>query len=151
MHASKDNDAGDGEFESIITGKGMVLFGWWHQIDASYIQHASSTGIWYVFLLERQCWVFSPASNLGSSNRLQCFHVQNCLGFQLQMARRQSGSLLRKELDSLSFLQEHPEVQKHFSDAGCMGYVERLQNGYHQTTVEVFAKSYDGNKACVGL
>jgi hypothetical protein len=58
--------------------------------------------------------------------------------------------LLRKELDSLSFLQAHPEVQKRFSDAGCMGYVEKLQNGCHQTTTEVFAKSYDGNKACVG-
>jgi hypothetical protein len=39
------------------------------------------------------------------------------------MARKRSGSLLRNELDSLSFLQEHPEVQKCFSDAGCMGYV----------------------------
>jgi hypothetical protein len=67
------------------------------------------------------------------------------------MERKQSGSLLRKELDSLSFLQAHPEVQKHFSDAGCMGYVEKLQNDCHQTTTEVFAKSYDGNKACVGL
>jgi hypothetical protein len=42
------------------------------------------------------------------------------------MERRQSGSLLRKELDSLSFLQAHPEVKKHFSNAGCMGYVEKL-------------------------
>jgi hypothetical protein len=58
--------------------------------------------------------------------------------------------LLRKELDSLSFLQAHPEVQKCFSDTGCMGYVEKLQNGCHQTTTEAFAKSYDGNKACVG-
>jgi hypothetical protein len=66
------------------------------------------------------------------------------------MERKHSGSLLRKELDSLSFLQAHPEVQKHFSNAGCMGYAEKLQNGCHQTTVEVFAKSYDGNKACVG-
>jgi hypothetical protein len=66
------------------------------------------------------------------------------------MARKRSGSLLRKELDSLSFLQAHPEVQKRFSDAGCMGYVEKLQNGFHQTTTEAFAKSYDGNKACVG-
>jgi hypothetical protein len=58
--------------------------------------------------------------------------------------------LLRKELDSLSFLQAHPQVQKRFSDSGCMGYVEKLQNGCHQTTAEAFAKSYDGNKACVG-
>ena len=66
------------------------------------------------------------------------------------MERKQSGSLLRKELDSLSFLQAHPELKKRFSDTGCMGYVEKLQNGCHQTTVEAFAKSYDGNKACVG-
>jgi hypothetical protein len=53
-------------------------------------------------------------------------------------------------LDSLSFLQSHPDVQKHFSDAGCMNYVERLQSGCHQTTTEVFAKSYDGKRANVG-
>jgi hypothetical protein len=58
--------------------------------------------------------------------------------------------LLRKELDNLSFLQAHPEVLKRFSDTGCMGYVEKLQNGCHQTTAEAFAKSYDGNKASVG-
>jgi hypothetical protein len=66
------------------------------------------------------------------------------------MARKQSGLLLRKELDSLSFLQSHPDVQKHFSDAGCMSYVERLQSGCHQTTAEVFAKSYDGKRANIG-
>jgi hypothetical protein len=53
----------------------------------------------------------------------------NCLRFELQMARKRSGLLLKKELDRLSFLQSHPDVQKHFSDAGCMGYVEKLQNG----------------------
>jgi hypothetical protein len=72
------------------------------------------------------------------------------LGFELQMERKRSGSLLRKELDRLSFLQAHPEVQKRFLDAGCMGYVEKLQNGCYQTTAEAFAKLYDGNKACVG-
>jgi hypothetical protein len=66
------------------------------------------------------------------------------------MERKRSGSLLRKELDSMSFLQAHPKVQKHFLDAGCMAYVEKLQNGCHQTTTEVFAKSHDRNKACVG-
>ena len=66
------------------------------------------------------------------------------------MARRCSGSLLKKELDSLSFLQTHPEVQKHFSDAGCIEFVERLQIGCHQSTAEAFAKSFDGNKARVG-
>jgi hypothetical protein len=66
------------------------------------------------------------------------------------MARRRSGSLLRKELDSLSFLQTHPEVQKHFSNASCIEFVERLQNGCHQSTTEAFAKMFDGNKVCVG-
>jgi hypothetical protein len=40
-------------------------------------------------------------------------------------------------------------VQKSFSDAGCMSYVERLQNGCHQIKTEAFAKSYDGNRASV--
>jgi hypothetical protein len=66
------------------------------------------------------------------------------------MEKKQGGRLLRKELDNLSFLQSYPEVQKHFSDAGCMTYVERLQEGYHQAIAEVFAKSYDGKKAAVG-
>jgi hypothetical protein len=66
------------------------------------------------------------------------------------MERKQGGLLLRKELDNLSFLQSHPEVQKHFSDAGCMTYVEKLQEGYHQAIAETFAKSYDGKKATVG-
>jgi hypothetical protein len=66
------------------------------------------------------------------------------------MARRHSGSLLRKELDRLSFLQTHPEVQKHFSNVGCIEFVERLQNGCHQSTAEAFPKTFDGNKARVG-
>jgi hypothetical protein len=67
-----------------------------------------------------------------------------------RMVRRCSGSLLKKELDNLSFLQTHPEVQKHFSNAGCIEFVERLQNGCHQSTVEASAKNFDGNKARVG-
>jgi hypothetical protein len=66
------------------------------------------------------------------------------------MARKRSGSLPRKELESLSFLQSHPDVQKHFSDAGCMNYVERLQSSCHQTTAEVFPKSCDGKRDIVG-
>ena len=66
------------------------------------------------------------------------------------MAKKRSSLLLRKELDSLSFLQSHPDVQKNFLDTGCMSYVERLQNGFHQITAEAFAKSYDGNRASVG-
>jgi hypothetical protein len=66
------------------------------------------------------------------------------------MARRRSGSLLRKELDSLSFLQTHPEVQKHFSNTRCIEFIERFQNGCHQSTAEAFSKTFDGNKARVG-
>ena len=66
------------------------------------------------------------------------------------MARRRSGSLLRKELDNLSFLQMHPKVQKHFSNTGCIEFVERLQNDCHQSTAEAFAKTFNGNKARVG-
>jgi hypothetical protein len=94
--------------------------------------------------------VFSPAQDLGPNNRLQCFVCKIVLGFELQMVRRRSVSLLRKELDNFSFLQVHPEVKKHFSNTGCMEYVERLQNGCHQSTVEAFAKTFDGNTACVG-
>ena len=41
-------------------------------------------------------------------------------------------------------------MQKHFSNAGCMGYVEKLQNDCHQSTTEAFSKTFDGNKAYVG-
>ena len=70
--------------------------------------------------------------------------VLNC-----RMVRKRSGALLKQELDNLSFLQSHPEVQRHFSNAGCMEFVERLQIGYHQATAEAFAKTFDGNKARV--
>jgi hypothetical protein len=66
------------------------------------------------------------------------------------MARRRSGYLIRKELDSLSLLQVHPKVQKHFSNAGCIEFVERLQNGCHQSTAEDFAKTFNGDKAHIG-
>jgi hypothetical protein len=65
------------------------------------------------------------------------------------MERKRGGPLLRKELDNLSFLQSHPEVQKRFSYARCMTYVENLQEGYHQAIAETFAKSYDGKKATI--
>jgi hypothetical protein len=44
----------------------------------------------------------------------------------------------------------HPEVKQNFSNAGCIEFVERLQNGCHQSTAEAFAKSFDGNIARVG-
>jgi hypothetical protein len=60
------------------------------------------------------------------------------------MVRKRSGALLKRELDNLSFLQTHPEVQKNFSNAGCIEFVERLQVGCHQATAEAFAKNFDG-------
>jgi hypothetical protein len=68
---------------------------------------------------------------------------------KLQMERKQGGLLLRKELDNLSCLWSYLEVQKRVSDAGCMTYVEKLQEGYHQETTEIFANSYDGKKTTV--
>jgi hypothetical protein len=47
------------------------------------------------------------------------------------MGKKQGGSLLKKELDSIQFLQSHPEICQYFSDAGYLNYVEKLQEGYH--------------------
>jgi hypothetical protein len=55
-----------------------------------------------------------------------------------------------KRIRHLIFLQSHPEVYKLFSDARCITFVEKLQEGYHQAIVYIFAKSYDGKKATVG-
>ena len=88
--------------------------------------------------------------DLGPNSISQCLVCRIVWGFELQMERRHSGSLLRKELDNLSFLQMHPEVQKHFSNARCIEFVERLQNDCHQSIAEAFAKTFDGNKAHVG-
>jgi hypothetical protein len=68
----------------------------------------------------------------------------------LQMGKKRGGLPLRKELDNLQYLQSHPEIHQYFSDAGCLTYVEKLQEGYHQGITEAFAKSYDGNKATIG-
>jgi hypothetical protein len=66
------------------------------------------------------------------------------------MGRKQGGLPLRKELDIILYLQSHPEIHQLFSEAGCLAYVEKLQEGYHQGITEAFAKSYDGGKAKVG-
>jgi len=68
----------------------------------------------------------------------------------LQMVKKRGGPPLRKELDNILYLQSHPEIYQYFADVGCITYVERLQEGYHQGIAEVFAKSYDGKKATVG-
>jgi hypothetical protein len=66
------------------------------------------------------------------------------------MVKKRGGLLLKRELNNLSFVESHPEVQRHFSNAGCMEFVKRLQIGYHQTTAEAFAMTFDGNRARVG-
>jgi hypothetical protein len=66
------------------------------------------------------------------------------------MVKKRGGLLLKRELSNLSFLESHPEVQRYFSNAGCMEFVNRLQSGYHQATAEAFAMSFDGNRARVG-
>ena len=57
---------------------------------------------------------------------------------------------MKKELDSLSYLQSFPDVQKRFADVGCLEFVERLQVGHHTGVAEMFAKSYDGWNTAVG-
>jgi hypothetical protein len=64
--------------------------------------------------------------------------------------KKRGGLLLKRELSNLSFLESHPEVQRYFSSAGCMEFVNRLQSGCHQATAEAFAMSFDGNRARVG-
>ena len=66
------------------------------------------------------------------------------------MVKKCGGLLLKRELNNLSFLESHPEVQRHFSNAGCMEFVKRLQIGCHQATAEAFAMTFDGNRARVG-
>jgi hypothetical protein len=66
------------------------------------------------------------------------------------MVKKRGGVLLKRELDNLSFLQSHPEVQRYFLNAGCMEFAERLQIGCHQATAEAFAMKFDGDRARVG-
>jgi len=66
------------------------------------------------------------------------------------MGKKRGGPPLRKELENILYLQSHPEIHQYLLDAGCITYVERLQEGYHQGIAEVFSKSYDGKKAIVG-
>jgi hypothetical protein len=122
-----------------------------HQINSLFPYHtlfAEAYQNFKCFKTEPSPEVLSTAQNLGST--------RNCRGYKLsgsssyRMVRKRSGALLKRELDSLSFLQTHPEVQRHFSNAGCIGFVERLQIGCHQATAEAFAKTFDGNKALVG-
>jgi hypothetical protein len=69
---------------------------------------------------------FSPMPTLFLTKNITLSTVYKLMVIKLQMARKQGGLLLRKELDNLSFLQSYPEVQKHFLDASCMTYVEKL-------------------------
>ena len=48
------------------------------------------------------------------------------------MGKRRGGPPLKKELDNIQYLQSHPEIHQYFLDIGCLTYVERLQEGYHQ-------------------
>jgi hypothetical protein len=66
------------------------------------------------------------------------------------MGNKRGGPPLQKELDNINYLKSCPEVHKTFSDVGCITYVEKMQEDYHQGTIEVFSKSYDGKKATIG-
>jgi hypothetical protein len=66
---------------------------------------------------------------IGKKYLFQVFQTNSWL---LQMGKRRGGPPLRKEIDNIQYLQSHPEIHQYFSDAGCLTYVERLQEGYHQ-------------------
>jgi len=66
------------------------------------------------------------------------------------MARKRGGPPLRKELDSIQYLESHPEIHRMFSYAVCLTYVHKLQEGYHQGLTKAFEKSYDGCKVTIG-
>jgi hypothetical protein len=122
--------------------------------DIKWIVHILNTHysqvIWYGSIFELATLRVFTSTKPWLNQEITVTLSAYCRRFESQMLRKQSGFLPRKELDSLSFLQSHPDVQKRFLDTGCMSYDERLQNGCHQMTAKAFAKSYDGNRASVG-
>ena len=70
----------------------------------------------------------APSSPLSERNPEELF---TGLIIDFQMARKRGGLLLKKELNNLSYLQTFPDVQKRFSDVGCINFVEKLQEGHH--------------------
>jgi hypothetical protein len=66
------------------------------------------------------------------------------------MGRKRGGPPLRNELDNVHYLESHPKIHQMFSYVGCLTYVQKLQDGYHQGVIEAFAKTYDGCKVTVG-
>jgi hypothetical protein len=66
------------------------------------------------------------------------------------MVKKRGGLFLKQQLNNLSFLESHLEVQRHFSNVGFMEFVKRLQCGCHQATAEAFAMKFYGNRARVG-
>jgi hypothetical protein len=62
---------------------------------------------------------------------------------------KKGGTLLRKELNDITYLEAHPEIFQMFRDAGCYRFCEKLQ-GFHQGVAEAFALTFDGAKAKVG-
>ena len=62
---------------------------------------------------------------------------------------KKGGTLLRKELNDITYLEAHPEIFQMFRDAGYYRFYEKLQ-GFHQGVVEAFAMTFDGSKSKVG-
>ena len=62
---------------------------------------------------------------------------------------KNGGTLLRKELNDITYLEAHPEIFQMFRDAGCYRFYGKLQ-GFHQGVAEEFALTFDGAKAKIG-
>ena len=62
---------------------------------------------------------------------------------------KKGGPTLKQELEDINYLEAHPEVCKHFQDASCYRFCEKIQ-GSHQQVAEAFALSFDGSKAVIG-
>jgi hypothetical protein len=122
-----------------------------HQIKSLFPYHTLFAEVYQgfkCFKTEPILEVLSTAQNLGSTSNYRGYRLSGSSSYR--MVRKRSGALLKRELDSLSFLQTHPKVERHFSNTGCIGFVERLQIGCHQSTTKAFAKTFDGNKTHVG-
>ena len=103
-----------------------------HQIKSLFPYHTlfmEACQSFKCFKAEPTLEVLSTTQNLGSTSSCRGYKLSGSSSYR--MVIKHSGSLLKRELDSLSFLQTHPEVQRHFSNAGCIEFVEKLQNGFH--------------------
>jgi hypothetical protein len=62
---------------------------------------------------------------------------------------KKGGTLLRKKLNDITYLEAHLEIFQMFKDGGYYRFCEKLQR-FHQGVAEALALTFDGAKAKVG-